>query len=225
MPKSFLICQFILNNVLDPLVLLPMLGFAWSRIRGGFERPRWIGPFVMVVAFDLLQGIVFTAMAYRHLNNQWFRHVFDPLVFLGILWILFLTQPSSRRRRWQYFSCGAVGIVAAVVGFSLNTMHFRNALFTSVMSLAFLTFCTFELRRMLLLDDAIPLERQPVFWLYTGLLILGSGTLIFNAISNYFLHVLPKSLILIPWVVMSCVYSIHYVFIAKVFLCRNPTSS
>ena len=225
MPKSFLICQFIMDKLLDPLILLPMLGLAWSRIRGGFARPPWINMFAVVMAYDLLQCICFTAMAFRGLNNQWFRHLFDPLGYLGVLWILFLTRPGSKRRRRYYLFAGVAGVVAAVVGFSLNTMRFRNALFTTVMSLVLLVLCTFELRKMLIQDDETPLERQPAFWLYTGFLILGSGSLIFNAISNHFLRILPTSLILIPWLVMACVYSIHYAFLAKAFLCRNPISS
>lgn len=222
-PKS--VYFWILVCVIDPSILAPLLAYAWSRYRGGYRRPAWLGSFLAVQAFDLAQGAFFIALALSHRNNQWFRHLSQPVVFTGMLWVMArLSEPTARRRQALLAAWG-LGLAAAVGGIFANGLFVRNALFTVTQSLVYLGIGTWELRRLLLEDDDEPLTDKPEFWLCTALLLYGSATLIFNATSNYFLRALPPHLLPLPWIVNGLVVVIYELFLAKVFLCRKPTSS
>lgn len=219
------IYHWIMLCLIDPAILAPMLGYAWSRFRTGYQEPPWIRPFLWTQAFDLAQGSVFIALALLHQNNQWLRHVAQPLVFLGFLWTLFRLGPGSRSRRALYGTCLAAGLVAAIVGFELDGMKWRNSVFTSTMSLVYLGLVTWELKALTQSEEENHLADLPAFWLLAALLVYSSGTLIFNASSNYFLRTLPPHLLPIPWVVAGFIHVVHEVMLAKVFLCPKPTSS
>lgn len=202
-----------------------MLAFAWSRFKAGYQQPRWIRTFLWTQVFDVAQGSVFILLALSHRNNQWFRHLSQPLVFFGFLWTMFQMAPASRGRRLLYGACLSAGLVAAVVGTALDGMKWRNSVFTSTMCLVYLGLVTRELRAIFESNEGTHLTSLPAFWVLAALLVYSSGTLIFNASSNYFLRTLPPHLLPIPWVVVGILHAIHEVMRAKVFLCPKPTSS
>lgn len=215
----------IIYYLLNPWMVAPVAAFLWSRWRGGYQRPEWLGLFAKVQIFDLAQGVVFTALAMEGINNQWLRHLTQPIVFAGMLGTLFCMTPDSKRRRLLYGTCLAVGIAAALAGASLDGVKWRNSVFTSTMCLLYLGLVTRELKALSESTEDLQLTSLPSFWVLAALLVYSSGTLIFNASSNYFLRTLPPHLIIIPWVVVSLVHAIHEVMLAKAFLCPTCTSS
>jgi len=216
---------WILVCVIDPAILAPILAYAWSRHRGTYRQPPWLGSYLAVEVLDLAQGVLFIGLALSHQNNQWFRHLIQPVVFTGILWVVARISGPTGWRRLALTACWGLGLAAAVAGVFANGLFLRNALFTVTQSLVYLGIGTHELRRLLLQDDDEPLPDKPEFWLYTALLLYGSATLIFNASSNYFLKALPRHLLPLPWIVNGLVVVIYELFLAKVFLCRKSTSS
>ncbi|HEY3269835.1 MAG TPA: hypothetical protein VGJ89_01365 [Geothrix sp.] len=219
------IYRWIFLFLFDPFILAPVLAFAWSRIRGGFSRPHWMGRFLTVQIIDLVQGAIFIALALSHRNNQWFRHLSQPVVFAGMLWVLVKTSPPSPRRLGLYWACAATGLLAAAAGVYVNGLFLRNALFTTTQCLIYIGLGVYELRRLALRDDDENLAAMPEFWLNSAILIYGSTTLIFNASSNHFLRVLPPHLLPLPWLVHGLVIVFYEIALAKVFLCRKPASS
>lgn len=215
----------IIYFVLNPWMVAPVAAFLWSRWRGGYQRPEWLGLYSKVQIFDLAQGVVFTGLALERINNQWLRHLTQPIVFAGMLGTLFFMTPDSKRRRLLYGICLAVGITAALAGASLDGMKWRNSVFTSTMSLVYLGLVTQELKALSESTEDVHLTSLPSFWVLAALLVYSSGTLIFNASSNYFLRTLPPHLIIIPWLVVTLVHAIHEAMLAKAFLCPTPTSS
>lgn len=202
-----------------------MLAFAWSRFRSGYQKPPWMRTFLWIQAFDLVQGAIAIAMAYLGRNNQWLRHLTGPVVFAGMLWTLFLLAPDSRGRRGVYGACLAAGLVAALAGAQLDGMRWRNSIFTSTMSVVYLGLVTWELRTLMQTSEDVELTSLPTFWMLAALLVYSTGSLIFNASSNYFLRTLPASLLLIPWAVVGIIHALQEIMFAKVFLCPKPTSS
>ena len=217
--------RWILFYVIQPFFLAPMLAFAWSRFRRGFLRPHWMGRFIAVQAVDLVQGSIFFALALSHRNNQWFRHLSQPAVFAGMLWVLARTSHPSPRRQGLYWACAGTGLLAAVAGVFVNGLFLRNALFTTTQCLIYIGLGVYELRGLALREDDENLAAKPEFWLYSAILIYGSTTLIFNASSNHFLRVLPPHLLPLPWLVHGLVIVFYEIALAKVFLCRKPASS
>lgn len=215
----------IIYYVLNPWMAAPVTAFLWSRWRGGYQRPGWLGFFAKVQMFDLAQGVVFTGLALERINNQWLRHLTQPIVFTGMLGTLFFMNPGSKPRRLLYGTCLAVGIAAALAGASLDGMKWRNSIFTSTMCLVYLGLVTRELKTLSEATEDVQLTSLPSFWILAALLVYSSGTLIFNASSNYFLRTLPPHLIVIPWLVVTIIHAIHEVMLAKAFLCPTPTSS
>jgi hypothetical protein len=217
--------RWIFLFLFDPFILAPVLAFAWSRIRGGFSRPHWMGRFLAVQIVDLVQGAIFIALALSHRNNQWFRHLSQPVVFAGMLWVLVKTSHPSPRRLGLYWACAATGLLAAVAGVYVNGLFLRNALFTTTQCLIYIGLGVYELRKLALRDDDENPAAKPEFWLNSAILIYGSTTLIFNASSNHFLRILPPHLLPLPWLVHGLVIVFYEIALAKVFLCRKPVSS
>lgn len=184
-----------------------------------------MGLYTKVQLFDLAQGLVFTGLSMNHFHNQWLRHLTQPVVFVGLLGTLFLMAPDSKRRRVLYGTCLALGLAAALGGAFLDGMKWRNSVFTSTMSLLYLGLVPRELKFLSESTMDSPLTGLPSFWVLAALLVYGSGTLIFNASSNYFLKTLSPPLVIIPWVVVGFVHAVHEVMLAKAFLCPKPTSS
>lgn len=219
------IYTWILTYIIDPSILAPIGAYGWSRLHGGYQRPGWLPAYLWIQILDLVQGVIFLALALSHRNNQWFRHLSQPFVFIGLLWVLFRTSEDTPRRRRLYLACLGIGLLAALIGVPINGLRWRNALFTTIQSLVFLGLGTHELQRLLAEEDAEVLSARPDFWLYTAMLIYGSATMIFSASSNYFLRTLPPHLLPLPWIVNGLILVFYQLFLAKVFLCRKPSSS
>lgn len=202
-----------------------MAAYVVSRWRATYQQPGWIPGYAAVKLFDLVQGIIFYGMSVYHLNNQWFRHMTGPVCYLGLIWTMFRMAPRSRGRRVLYGLCAAVGLAAAIAGFALNGIKLRNSLFTSTICLMYLGLVTWEMKALAQSNEDAHLTNLPAFWVLAALLVYSSGTLIFNASSNYFLRTLPPHLLPIPWVIVGIVHAIHEVMLAKAFLCPKPTSS
>jgi hypothetical protein len=222
-PKS--VYHWILVWVIDPSILAPLSAYAWSRCRGGYQRPPWLRLFLWVQILDLAQGCVFLALALSHRNNQWFRHLAQPFVFTGLLWVLTKASEDSPLRRRIYTACLMVGLLAALAGAFVNGIAWRNALFMSTQSLIFLGLGAYELQRLFTEENDEILTDRPEFWFTTAILIYGSATLIFSASSNHFLRTLPPHLLPLPWIVHGLILVFYQLSLAKVFLCRRPTSS
>lgn len=221
-PKIY---RFLVFYVLNPWMVAPMAAYLWSLCGKRFQRPTWLPLFATVQAFDLAQGIVFTAMAYMAINNQTFRHLVQPLVCAGLLLTVFRMAPATRPRQFLYGTCLAIVLAAAVAGALLDGVKWRNAVFTMTMSLVFLSLAAWEMKKLLASESHAPLTSLPEFWVLAALLVYGSGTLAFNASSNYFLRTLPPHLLPIPWVIVGTIHAIHEVLLAKAFLCPKPASS
>lgn len=221
-PKIY---RFLVFNVLNPWMLAPMVAYLWSLYQNRFQRPLWMPTFIVVQAFNLAQGLAFTAMAYLGMNNQGFRHLVQPVVCAGFLFTLFRMGRDGRHRRLLYGACLAVTLAAAMAGAALDGMHWRNAVFTSVMSLVYLGLTLWEMKGLLASNGHAALTSQPAFWVLAALMVYGSGTLLFNVSSNYFLRTLPPHLLPIPWVVVGTIHAIHEALFAKAFLCPKPVLS
>ncbi len=221
-PKTW---QFVIHYLLGSLMVAPVAAYLWSRIKGRYQRPEWLPLFAGVQVFELAGGIFFTTLAVMQRNNQWFGHIGRPIVFIGLLLVLFQLGLDRLSRRILYAISLGVGLLAAGAGAFLNGLEWRNSLFTTTQSLVFMSLGTIEFRRMLTVEDDTSLTDRPEFWLLAALLIYASGTLIFNASSNYFLRTLPPHLVLIPWVAAAMVHAAYHLLLAKVFLCPKPSSS
>ncbi|WP_257308495.1 hypothetical protein [Geothrix fuzhouensis] len=216
----------IIHFALNPWMLAPIAACLWGRWRGGYLYPDWMRLYTKVQVFDLAQGLVFTGMAMNHRNNQWLRHLTQPVVFAGMLGTLYLmAPPRTRNRKIVYGAYLFIGLVAAVFGAFLDGTTWRNSVFTSVMCLVYLIAVPQELKLLSESAEEVWLAAQPSFWVLSALLVYSSGTLIFNASSNYFLRSLPPRLVLIPWVVVGFIHAIHEAMLAKAFLCPKPASS
>ena len=202
-----------------------MAAYLLARVRCGFQKPSWLQAYLIFQVADLVQGLVFEAMAHMGIRNQWLRHLIQPVILVGMLAVVYKIRPGSNRRRWYFVGMAGTGLAAAVTGYFINGIAFRNALFTSTQSLIYLTISVLEMRHLLLSENEKRMGASPEFWLYAALLTYASGTLLFNASSNYFLQTLPPHLILIPWVVVGLVHATYHILMAKVFLCPTPTSS
>lgn len=225
MPPLRSLCRGIIWYVLGPVMLAPMAAYCLARVRGGFTKPPWTKGYVALMIVDLAQGLVYTAMAYLGIHNLWFRHLIIPLVFIGMLGVVHRIRQGSRARSWFYAGLAGMGLAAAVAGYFVNGPGWRNALFSTTEGLIFLTVSVVEMRHLLLSEDDRPIGASPEFWLLAALLVYASGTMLFNASSNYFLRKLPAHLILIPWVVVNVVYAAYHLLLAKVFLCPKPSLS
>jgi hypothetical protein len=217
--------RWILHYIIDPSILAPMAAYAWSRFRGGYQRPPWLRPFLRVQILDLIQGVIFIAIAMAHHNNQWFRHIVQPIIFTGLLGTLARTAEEGAPRTRLYLVCVGVGLAAAVTGIFVNGLLWRNSLFMTTQSLIYMGLGTYELRRLFNSEDDRSLPDRPEFWLAAALLVYGSSTLIFSATSNYLLRTLSAQMVRVPWIVNGIVIVCYELALAKVFLCRKSTSS
>lgn len=217
--------RWILHYIIDPSILAPVAAYAWSRYRGGYQRPPWLRPFFRLQVLDLIQGVIFISMAMAHRNNQWFRHIIQPVIFTGLLWVLARTAEEGPRRRALFLACTAAGLLAAVAGVFVNGLFWRNALFMTTQSLIFAGLGVYELRRLFNSPEGGSLKHRPEFWLAAALLVYGASALIFSATSNVLLRSLPHNLVLAPWLLNGMVVLFYELALAKVFLCRTPPSS
>lgn len=217
--------RWILHYIVDPSILAPVAAYAWSRLRGGYQAPPWLRPYAGLQVLDLVQGVIFIALAMAHRNNQWFRHIVQPVIFTGLVWILARTAGEDPRRRRLFLILIGVGLCAAVAGGFVNGLRWRNALFMTTQSLIYLGLGIHELRRLFNSQDGEPLAARPEFWLTSALTIYGASTLIFSATSNHFLRNLPADLVFTPWVVNGVAIVFYELALAKVFLCRKSESS
>ncbi len=206
-------------------MLAPMGAYLLARIRGGFQEPSWLPIYATLQMVILAQGLVYESMAHMGIHNLWFRHFILPLVFIGMMVVVHRIRRGSRDRKRFYVGMTGVGVVAAVAGYFVDGPAWRNALFSTTEGFIFLAVSAAEMRHLLLSDDDKHIGASPEFWLLAALLVYASGTLIFNASSNYFLRTLPSDLILIPWVVVGMIHAAYYLLLAKVFLCPKPSSS
>lgn len=221
-PKTI---KYLMYFIFIPWMVAPVAAYVVNRWRGDYQQPAWMPLYTKVQVFDLAQGAIFTGMSLYHVNNQWLRHLTQPVVFIGMLWTIFRMAPDSKGRRILYRACMVAGLAAAVVGTLLDGMKWRNSVFTTTMSLVYLGLATRELRIISESNESDHLTTLPSFWVLAGLLVYSSGTVIFNATSNYFLRTLPMHLLFIPWVIVGIVHAIHEVLLAKAFLCKKPASS
>lgn len=219
------VCRALILYVFDPFMLAPIGALVVSRMRPRFQRPPWLRTFIWVEIGDLVQGLGYTTLGYMGIHNLWYRHVIQPLVFAGLLLVVYQFRPASLLRKTLFGLFLLAGLVAALGGFVLDGLAYRNAIFTSTQSLVFLLVAVLEMRHSLLFNDDAPPSRTPEFWLLSALLIYASGGLIFNATSNYFLRTLPPEILLLPWLVASIVNAAYNALLAKVFLCPKPNRS
>ncbi len=225
MAVPFRVWRIVIVYVLNPTLLLPIGAYFWSRWRKVYAEPRNLPGVVPREFLEASFGVAGTALSFAGIKNLGFLHVTRPITFLATLAVLmWMPTVTSSRRKWYVVAMG-LSLVSAVLGYVLDTPAYRNAIFTTVQSLIALLFSTIELREILAFDDAIPIMERPEFWFLSALLVFASGSLLFNATSNYFLRTLSHDLILVPWVAVAVVHSIYHVLLAKVFLCPKPTSS
>lgn len=225
MPRSYVICKFIVFNILEPAMFLPCIGWLISRMRKNFQQPTWLGLFIVTILADVVQGLIFVAVGRLHHNNQWIRHFSQPVLFLGYMWTMYLAAGKSAWRLVATVSMMVLGIAMAILGMRLTGLFLRNSIFNSYASLAFIISSVLCLRDLIKNEEDVPIADMPEFWLFSSFLTLGAGALLFNICSNYFLSTLPESLIALPWLASSIINTFCSVLHLKVFLCPSPRLS
>lgn len=225
MVVPFKVWRSIIVYILNPTFVFPIGAYFWSRYKGTYLEPTGLPGAVPREYVETFFAILGTAIAFSGARNIPLLHFTRPITFLVTLAVL-LRMPtvSPQRQKWYMVAMG-LGFASAVFGYFLDTPSYRNAIFSTTQSLIFLTASALELREILILDEASPVTEKPEFWFLSALLVLATGTLLFNATSNFFLRSLSHDRLLIPWVAVNVVYMIYYILMAKVFLCPRLTSS
>jgi hypothetical protein len=215
----------VLMSISDIIMLAPIGAYLWSRNRIYYQKPIWINNFKNLQLIELFFGVIFVSLAYSGIHNQWFRHMAQPVDFVLMILLLRTIRSEFSRNSWLYIILIVIGLMSAGLGLFIDKIHYRNAIFSSTQSVIYLLICGIELPNILLKEETIELRHLPEFWLFAALLLYSSGTIIFNASSNYFLRTLPSALLPIPWLAAASVHSIYHILLAKVFLCPKPSSS
>jgi hypothetical protein len=225
MAVPFEVWRFLVVYILNPTLLIPLGAYIWSRYRGTYAEPKNLPGAVPREFLEVFFGLLGTVMAFAGIRNVGLLHFTRPLTFVATTCVLLRMPAVPRRRRRLYLGAMGLGLAAAGVGYFLDTPAYRNAVFTTVQSLIFLTISAVELKSILSLEDDLPVADRPEFWFLSALLVFASGSLLFNATSNYFLRTLSRDLLPVPWVAVNVVYLVYYLLMARVFLCPRPTSS
>nr|WP_320130999.1 hypothetical protein [uncultured Holophaga sp.] len=119
----------------------------------------------------------------------------------------------------------ALGVALAILGERLTGILLRNDVFSTYASLAYIVSSALFLMDLIRDEGDDPVASKPEFWLFSAFLTYGSGTLLFNGCSNYFLRRLPEHLILLPWLANAIILAFCNILQTKVFLCPKPRSS
>lgn len=217
--------RFLVVYVLNPAFLIPIGALAWSRYRKSYADTDRLPGVAFREVLEASFGLVGTALSFAGIRNLGMLHITRPITFIATLLVLMRMPTVTPGRRSWYWAAMATGLLAAAVGYVLDTPLYRNAIFTTVQSLIFLLLSTLELQVILSAEDDTPITDRPEFWFLSALLVFASGSLLFNATSNYFLRTLSHDLLPIPWVAVNTVYVIYYLLMAKVFLCPKHISS
>ncbi|WLT33119.1 hypothetical protein [Geothrix sp. PMB-07] len=221
----FKVWRFLVVYVLNPTLLVPVAAYLWSRYRGTYAKPIGLPGAVPREFLEASFGVLGTGLAFAGIPNVGLLHLTRPLTFVATLLVVLQIPAMSRLRRNWYLVAMGLGLLAAAMGYALDTPAYRNSVFTTVQSLIYLIVSSIELRWILMIEDDVPVAARPEFWFFSALLVFASGSLLFNATSNYFLRTLTHDLLPIPWVAVNVVYVMYYFLMAKVFLCPKPTSS
>lgn len=225
MSISFNFWRFLVVYILNPTILIPIGVYLWSRNRPSLQKPDWLPNFIRLEFLEFAFGVVGTSLAFAGIRNLGFLHFSRPIAYVATLYVLMGIPTGLPRKKLWYLAAMVVGLLAAFLGLFQDTLTHRNTLFTTVQSLVFLLLSSLEFQELLTGEDSSHLQDRPEFWFLSALMVFASGSLLFNATSNYFLRTLPRDLLPIPWVAVSVVYAAYHILLAKVFLCRNHASS
>ncbi|MDO7851730.1 hypothetical protein [Hymenobacter convexus] len=201
--SSWLVSMGDLSRVVLLLTgLLGLLRFA--------ELPRGLRYLVGLAWFGLLMETASIFM-HGHVSNLWLI----PFDSAGELWLLSLVYAwalgSARFARWRPWWVGAFVLYAGLSSLVVPRARFSTGVLV-LESLLLLLLAGLYFRKLLNELQVPRLDRDPMFWVSTGLLQFSLGKLLIALFGNYMLE--HYSLALNQWV-----WALHALLITVLYLC------
>jgi len=140
---------------------------------------------LVIVLIALVNELLATYLRMRGVNNLWVYHLFVPCTFLVILRIYkkVFEQVISR---WVFNATSISFLLfAAFNSLFIQPLDVFNSNTITVSSVLYILLSITYFHQLLRNTAHLALERTPMFWLNTGVLIYYSGTLLLYVLVNY----------------------------------------
>lgn len=205
----------LLSVFLDACTYLPLPGAAIGSIY--YKR---LSPELRVITFlcwsALLVNTVSTFLANQHINNLFLIHL-DTIVETLILlkfYSLVLKEVVPKR----FFEVGGVAFTLIALGIAYTVQPFDrfNSYARTIEALGIIMLALLFFHRILMEMKILNLEKDPLFWVNTGLLLYFSGGSLLFSLSNMMLRLDAVKTIYL-WGVHGMFYLVLYLLISVAF--------
>ncbi|OEK00276.1 hypothetical protein BFP97_01550 [Roseivirga sp. 4D4] len=151
-----------------------------------FQRLNYLQRLVfIIVLIALVNEALATYLRMRGVNNLWVYHLFVPCTFLVVLRIYKrVFEEVITRRVFNAISIGFL-LFAVLNSLFIQPLDVFNSNTITVSSVLYILLSITYFHQLLRGTALLALERTPMFWLNTGVLIYYSGTLLLYVMVNY----------------------------------------
>jgi|GEM_PF-2716429 len=167
-------------------------------------------------AIEAVASLIGMVLAFNGINNHWLGHVYTPIRFGLLMWILSLWQTDARMKKAFIITLGLY-----IVFFFTGLMHFESILqFNSVtgpVSCLLLVFGSLITLIGVVAKAETPWFRNPGVWVSLGAMIYFGGISILYAMFNQLLTVSLETLRAIWAPVNSSLNILFYVTVTSAF--------
>jgi hypothetical protein len=171
------------------LVICIPIAIGLYRIRGLDFIQRQV---LVLVSIALVNEVLATYLRFQGTNNLWVFHLFVPISFFFMLRIY--KEVLKHYYSWHFFNFILFFFIifSLVNSFFIQSIWVFNSNAISLSSAVYIVFSVLYFYQLLRNPASEGLEKSPMFWLNTGVLIYYSSTLILFLLVNYLIPEDPK---------------------------------
>ena len=163
-----------------------------------FIRYRRLGFYLRLVGFYLVATFVFDVLAAyimfskglggRVPNNLFVYHILTPIqyVFIALIFIDRITNPAVRKS--IRISIPAFLFISILISATIQPLDDYNTYALLLKYILTIFWILLLLRQMLNSLSTASLEKDPIFWICTGLLFHSMGNILVEGVANYLIN-------------------------------------
>lgn len=137
-------------------------------------------------------------------ENLFLYHFFTPTEYLALCLVFYTSFESRSTKRAVLISMPSFVILSAALSLYVNRLNENNSAARAMEALLVTVWILLYFREVSRTDEILNLKRDPLFWVYAGLILYFWGTLFLQILLNY----LNKT----DLVLANQVYALQYVF-------------
>lgn len=198
------------------LLLLACLFF--FKIRTTTTEQKLLGALILIsLPFELYGGY----LQYHSVNNLFIYHILIPLQYSLYAVIFYLAIESQTVKKVILFSIPVVIVVAVFMAFTIQPVISYNSYVIVLTSFFICLWILIYYRQLFVQLKIVYLEREPLFWISTGLLFYSLGGFFVEGLMK---ELISESITIARWyyynVYMFLVSFLYIMFILS-FICQD----